>query len=116
MIQNTLTLPLKKKWFEMIKSGCKPEEYRDFNYYWAKRLTHNDLSPTKHINGIPVGPFKHFNLVVFTSGYPSKSEKERIITFHSPTIHIGTGKPEWGAEPGKTYFVIRWESIRNENY
>ena len=25
-------------------------------------------------------------------------------------IRIGTGKPEWGAEPGKEYFVITWEA------
>ena len=23
-------------------------------------------------------------------------------------LMIGTGKPEWGAEPGKEYFVITW--------
>jgi len=23
------------------------------------------------------------------------------------TLTIGTGKPEWGAEPGKKYFVIQ---------
>ena len=23
-------------------------------------------------------------------------------------IRIGTGRPEWGAEPGKMYFVISW--------
>lgn len=23
---------------------------------------------------------------------------------------VGTGKPEWGAEPGKLYFVITWEA------
>ena len=34
----TLTLPLNRKWFDMIKSGVKKEEYREFNEYWNKRL------------------------------------------------------------------------------
>lgn len=34
----TLTLSLKKKWFDMIASGEKTEEYREITLYWQKRL------------------------------------------------------------------------------
>lgn len=34
----TLTLSLKKKWFDMIASGEKTEEYREIKPYWEKRL------------------------------------------------------------------------------
>ena len=34
----TLTLFLKKKWFDMIASGEKTEEYREIKPYWEKRL------------------------------------------------------------------------------
>ena len=35
-----LTLPIKKKWFELITLGVKPEEYREPTEYWIKRLRH----------------------------------------------------------------------------
>ena len=34
----TLTLPLKKKWFDMIKAGIKKEEYRECSSYWINRF------------------------------------------------------------------------------
>lgn len=34
-----LHLTLKKKWFDMIASGEKTEEYRDISEFWIKRLT-----------------------------------------------------------------------------
>ena len=33
-----LILPIKKKWFDMIKLGEKKEEYREIKPYWTKRL------------------------------------------------------------------------------
>ena len=36
-----LTLPIKKKWFDMIKSGEKKEEYREIKPYWTKRFENN---------------------------------------------------------------------------
>ena len=33
-----LNLPLKAKWYDMIESGIKTEEYREFKPYWIKRF------------------------------------------------------------------------------
>lgn len=33
-----LDLPLKAKWYEMIESGNKKEEYREIKKYWIGRL------------------------------------------------------------------------------
>lgn len=33
-----LTLPIKKKWFDMIASGEKKEEYREIKEYYEIRL------------------------------------------------------------------------------
>lgn len=33
-----LTLPIKKKWFDMIFSGDKKEEYRKLSEYYATRF------------------------------------------------------------------------------
>ena len=103
----TLTLSLKRKWFDMIKSGEKKEEYRDgsMSFYWANRLRER----TKTSDGWKYGDFKQFDRLVFTLGYPKADDTERRLTFKNPKIRIGTGKPEWGAEPGKLYFVISWD-------
>ena len=34
----TLHLVLKRKWWDMIASGEKMEEYREVCHYWARRL------------------------------------------------------------------------------
>lgn len=33
-----LTLPIKKKWFDMILSGEKKEEYREIKPYYERRF------------------------------------------------------------------------------
>ena len=98
----TLTLPLKRKWFELIKAGTKKEEYRAITPYWIKRLLENPEDKVR-------AKFKSFDRLVFTLGYPKADDTERRLTFKNPKIRIGTGRPEWGAEPGKQYFVIFWE-------
>ena len=111
----TLTLPLKKKWFDMIKSGEKKEEYRDTNYYWVARLLKNARNPISGNFESPDGrtfvkEFKRFDTLVFTLGYPKADDTERRLVFKNPSIRIGEGKPEWGAKAGKLYFVISWEA------
>lgn len=96
----TLTLPLKKKWFDMIKSGEKKEEYRERKDYWFNRFYHS-------MN--PDGTSCKYDRLVFTLGYPKSDDTERRLEFKNPKIRIGTGRTEWGAEPGKQYFIITWE-------
>lgn len=52
--------------------------------------------------------------LVFTLGYPKKDDMSRRLVFKNPRIQIRTGKPEWGAEPGKIYFVITWDAANAE--
>ena len=53
---------------------------------------------------------RNFDTLVFTLGYPKADDTERRLVFKNPKIRIGEGNPEWGAEPGKQYFVISWEA------
>ena len=101
-----LTLPLKKKWFDLIKAGTKKEEYREGSAYWRIRLQEWRTRP----DGMKerVG-FKTFDTLVLTLGYPKAGDSERRLVFKNPKIRIGEGRPEWGAEPEKMYFVITWE-------
>ena len=114
-----LHLPLKKKWFDMIKAGVKKEEYRECSLYWIKRFEklckefeytfigrHSRIVPTIVME--KAGGLK-CDTLVFTLGYPKSDDTERRLVFKNPKIRFGTGKPEWGAEPGKDYFVITWD-------
>lgn len=87
-----LNITLKKKWFDMIASGEKKEEYREIKPYWTKRFLghHNQLNPFFH--------------VIARNGY--RPDSPEIVWVHEG-IEIGEGKPEWGAEPGKQYFVLK---------
>ena len=98
----TLTLSLKKKWYDMIASGEKKEEYRERTPYWHKRLCNLVWEDVDRYYKI-----KHFDAVTFTLGYPRKDDMERRMTFRIERIAVGGGKPEWGAEPYKSYFIIR---------
>ena len=101
----TLTLSLKRKWFEMIKAGVKLEEYRELTEYWIKRLLDNSVEYDHYLYR-----FRRFDKLVFTLGYPKHDDTSRRLEFKNPKIRIGDGRPEWGAEPGKNYFIITWET------
>ena len=90
---NTLYLTIKKQWFDMILSGVKTEEYRDIKPYYNLRL---------------IG--KEYDTVIFRNGYARDAPS---LTIELKTIRFGTGKPEWGAEEGKTYFVLSLGKIIN---
>ncbi len=116
-----LQLSLKKQWFEMTRDGIKTEDYREINEYWFKRIF-NDVDKIEMPEIIErlkegwsiwkVGDYylhfpKYFEVNTLTLGYPSKSDTSRIIQFEHLGIEISTGREEWGAEPGKLYFVIK---------
>lgn len=95
----TLTLTIAEPWFSMIRDGKKKEEYREIKDYYNHRFLEY---PNPHTSFMFP---KNFDLLVLRNGYRADSPK---ITLKNPKIRIGTGKPEWGAEPGKQYFVITW--------
>lgn len=96
-----LHLVLKKKWFDMIARGEKKEEYRKMCDHWKKRLTtNNELHPESQC--------RNFDVVTFQHGYATDAPR---ITLECGEIAIGTGRADWGAEPGKEYFVIKLGEI-----
>lgn len=116
-----LQLPLKRRWFEMTKSGEKKEDYREINTYWIKRLTENfswdmnkyPLKLNEHKDVLNKGSLKpkSFDINTMTLGYPTSTDTERILRLEHKGIEIGYGKPEWGAEPNKLYFIIKHGEI-----
>lgn len=106
----TLHLPLKRKWFDMIKADIKLEEYREIGEYWNKRLIGESKPFPIYFKSYEEQKiFKKFDKLVFTLGYPKAGDSSRRLEFKNPKIRIGTGRPEWGAVPGKKYFVITWD-------
>jgi len=125
-----LDLVLAHKWYDMIESGEKPEEYRD-TLFWCARLLnvdregygyfhkacHGDFEDLKHISNdsikeftqklkyaIADGIFEHrkYDAVRFHRGYTSTT-----MTFVIENITIGKGKAEWGAPTDREVFIIK---------
>lgn len=121
----TLSLVLKKKWYDMIASGEKTEEYREIKPYWITRLLyeHSIYIPDKEYkigrlranfftSSVDVLKYKlecqdvrfrGFCNVTFHLGY---AKDRPTMTFVLDKITIGRGRAEWGAEEGNLYFVI----------
>lgn len=93
MNNDTLNLILKNEWYQLIKKGIKKEEYREITSYWERRLC---FFPYYTRNP------RNFKKVCCHNGYT----KEKIL-LACEGIEIGTGRPEWGAKPGKTIFKIK---------
>ena len=109
-----LTLPIKSKWFNMILSGEKTEEYRDCKSYYDKRLMNamplecgnddiyqwmSDLEKNRYSD-------KEFP-VLFRNGYSNDSPS--FIAWCS--LRIGKGKPEWGAVPNRDYYILTVKDV-----
>ncbi len=127
--QNILRLSLKKQWFDMTKAGIKTEDYREITPYWIKRLFDdaysgsenfmNDYMANELNNGRCLEDVerdyllfrKKFTQNTMTLGYPKSTDNERILKLEHKGIEIRTGNPEWGAEPGELYFVIKHGNI-----
>ena len=116
-----LILPIKKKWFDMILSGEKKEEYREIKEYYEIRFQNLFGAITIH----PLYPPDNFldrsefellqgeavpeeirkdsvQEIIFRNGYSKDSKAIKA----SCRLRIGKGRPEWGAEPDKQYYIL----------
>lgn len=104
-----LTLPIKKKWFDLILSGEKTEEYR----------THNDYYFTRFANLF--GVFEYNNeLLTMPEFAKDKRQKIRFRNGYSSSspsfvaeceLSIGKGKKKWGADTKETYYILKIVNI-----
>lgn len=113
-----LTLPIQKRWFDMILSGEKKEEYREIKEYYETRFQNlfgavtiypssifSDRSEYELLQGeaVPEEIRKDsVQEIIFRNGYSkdSKAIKARC------RLRIGKGRPEWGALPDKQYYIL----------
>jgi len=111
-----LNLTLNKKWFDMIASGVKTEEYREIKPYWINRFVINeykkyrtqvveaDIMATYRGEPLFYAISKDFDIVSANNGYSKDCPN---VKWKHEGITIGEGKPEWGAIPGKKYFILK---------
>ena len=90
-VRRVLHLTLKKKWFDMIASGEKREEYREMKPYWSKRLMGHK-----------------FDAIQFRNGYTPESP---TVLVEVRELLSGLGIPEWGAPAEKEVFILRLGKI-----
>lgn len=83
-----LHLTLKKKWFDMILSGIKKEEYREIKPYWNTRLDNA----------------WNADAICFKNGYSKNAPQ---FTIELIKICKGYGKVEWGAPMGKLVYILK---------
>ncbi len=92
-----LTLPIKKKWFDMILAGEKREEYRALTSRYKTMFQNasrvSDVFPCRIRNG-----------------YESYRPSAIIMCKY----RIDYGRPEWGAVPGQKYCVLEILSVEKE--
>ena len=90
----TLNLTLKKKWFDMILSGEKKEEYREIKQYWRKRLN------------------KRHDYIKFTNGY---GKHRPCFVIKLKNIYCGLGLTKWGAPEKEMVYILRLGKIIGKN-
>lgn len=88
-----IVLPLKREYFEAIRNGTKPEEYREYSAFWRKR-----------IEG------KSFDRIILTLGYPKADDASRRLVRQWRGYEIKTiTHPHFGNVP-TTVFAINVEA------
>ena len=100
-----LTLPIKQPWYGMIFRGEKSEEYRLRTPYWEKRLESVfGCSIQEAVDNCVLAQVR------FRNGYRADSPSFTAQV----RLRIGTGRPEWGAQPGIEYFILRILTMSTE--
>jgi len=88
-----LHLTLKKKWFDLILSGIKKEEYRAIKPYWDTRFS------------------KEYDLIRFKNGY---SKNSPWFDIELKEIIKGIGNPELGGNSDFVY-ILKLGNILKRN-
>jgi hypothetical protein len=111
IIMKILRLTLKKKWFDLILSGEKKEEYREFKDYWIKRFGYNSYSSSDPAdNGYYDAEMKNLpDAIEFVNGY-SKTSPRFIIEVNDWNV-AKSKHPEWGGDTDNIQFIFKLGEI-----
>lgn len=105
-----LILPIKRKWFNMIKNGEKKEEYREIKPYYKTRF-YNEIKEVldketfeQQVTAVILYNNTVMLDVIFRNGYSKNSPQIKCKCIYKGR---GQGKPEWGAEKRKRVLYFR---------
>ena len=97
---SVLPLVLKGKWYDMIASGEKKEEYREHKEFWIKRI---EKWQDRRISELIPYLEQKIDVIAFSRGYRKPDMFfvcDRILIRENTPIH-----PEWG-EPTIKHFSL----------
>lgn len=104
-----LPLVLKGKWYSMIASGEKKEEYRESKPYWEKRIRRWRSAQSLGREGIG----KNKLLVVgFSLGYRAM---DMFFLAHTIEVREDSAHPEWGEPETPHYSISLGERVELED-
>lgn len=99
-----LYLTLKKKWFDMILSGEKKEEYREQKTFWQTRFVKEGYWHSQAC--------KDFDIIHFTNGY-GKNKPQIIIECNGISVE-DDGNYDWGFN-GRCFVIKLGEILSTKN-
>lgn len=108
MSQKRIILPTREPWFSKMRNGEKLDEYReDKDYYTVRFANFFGMGTSEFHDALVTGPRKSFPEIeiIFRNGYSKKSPEFTAYC----RMGYGTGRPDWGAEPGKNYYILHIE-------
>lgn len=89
MSLRTLTLALKGEYFDAIKAGAKPEEFRRVTQYWRQRLEGRD-----------------YDCIELTRGYPRRDDSSRRLVLPWKGYRLTTiTHPHFGPDPVEVFAI-----------
>ena len=115
MSNRLLVLPIKGKWFYMIMTGQKQEEYRNLSAYYHVRFKRvfgacmNAHGKLETVDGKEIDETGK-KWIGLRNGYSNRSPM--IYIYASLTIDIGI--QEWGAVDGERYYTLRIHKVQDE--
>lgn len=112
-MKKTVNIPIQKKWFDMILSGEKKEEYREIKPYWWKRLgVKMDMTENGRIRKWSIA--EKIETVTLINGYGH--DKPRIVV---DLLDIEIKIPEYDWSPigteGLWFALVLGEIIEKHN-
>jgi hypothetical protein len=106
-----LTFVLKKKWFRMISSGEKKEKYCEINPYYTSKFRKIVLENSEDFKEVGKKDLL-LGTIRFKNGYGLHAS----VIYAKCYLTLGTGKEEWGAKEGRTYYILKIKDCWNATY
>ena len=101
-----LPLVLKKRWYDLIASGEKVEEYREYKRFWSVRLLNwSDEAKRKHL----------FPIVAFSLGYNPATMFFKV-PLAMPLVSEKADHPEWGETTDPHYVIELRHQVELEDW